>query len=375
MKFQTSTSIDEHNISSFQAALVLLTYILSTGSIVLPASVAQEAGADAWLSVLIATLCGVLMMYIYILITDMYPYMSLMEINNEIFGKFFGTLLNLLFMYYFFEMGRLVLGEFGQFLKDTTNQATPFIIFYIIGAIISILALSKGIEIVCRLNELLLPIGTIAIGLILIGNLKNLNLSNYLPILENGFTPVFKGSILLNGWFAELVIIIQLSKFIKERKHIRKILISSVLSIGLSFIVGILIIAVFGSITRNLMYPAYNFVRYASFGKSLANLDVLFISVWIMGIFIKIALLTYGFWSCVYEIFKIKNHNLLLFPIFLLLVTMAMTTIKRDGSLVLYLHYTFPIFSICMGYVIPIFILLCAVIKNKFSEKKKKIKS
>ncbi|MCT4594286.1 MAG: spore germination protein [Anaeromicrobium sp.] len=371
MRFNTSTSIEEHNISSFQTALVLLTYILSTAGIVLPASIAQEASIDGWLSVLMATICGIFIMYIYILITDIYPYMSLMEINNEVFGKFFGSLLNFLFMYYFFEMARLVLGEFGQFLKDTTNQVTPFIIFYIIGVSISILALTKGLEIVCRLNELLLPIGTIAIGLILIGNLKNLNFSNYLPLLDNGFYPVFKGTILLNGWLAELVIVIQLSKFIKERKHIKKILFSSVLAIGLSFSVGILIIAVFGSITRNLMYPAYNFVRYASFGKSLAHLDVLFISVWIMGIFIKISLLIYGFWSCVYEIFKIRNHNSLLFPIFLLLISMAMTTIKRDGSLILYLHYTFPLLSISMGYIIPIFILLCVSIKNKFYKNKK----
>lgn len=378
MDFHTSSSIKEHNISSLQLGLLLVTYIVSTADIVLPASVAQEAGRNGWVSVLISTMTGLMIMYVYILITDIYPEKSLMKINDEIFGRFLGTLLNLSFTLYFFEILRAVNGEFSQILKDTTNTSTPYIIFFIISTFISLLALSKGLETIARLNELLLPAGFIALSLIILANVKNMDFTNFLPIIEDGWYPVLKGSIVLNGWLAELVVLIQLSKYIKQRKNIKKILCSSVILIGFAFLGGSLIVAVFGTITKNLMYPAYNFVRYASFGQYIQHIDVIFVSVWITGILIKVSLLTYGFWSCVCHIFRVKKGNILLFPIFILSISISATTIKRDGSLILYLHYTYPLFSIFYGYILPIFILICALIKNKFKRKrkeKKKIKS
>lgn len=100
---------------------------------------------------------------------------------------------------------------------------TPMIVLITLIIIILFIVNYYGLKILCRFNELIFPIMFIGILLTVLLAIPLMDLSNLLPILDNGIKPVISTSLPLLGVpFAEIFIIVILYPYLNNQNHFKK---------------------------------------------------------------------------------------------------------------------------------------------------------
>lgn len=357
--------LEKGRISAFQFGLLGLTLVIATADVFLPAFVAQEAQQDSWLSVIFGTVSSLAISVLFIQLAKRYPGMTLVEYSSDILGKVLGKLVASFFIFYMIIVAYAVTRELGDIFVTSFNPDAPLVIYSLITILVAAYAVHNGLEVIARVNQLMLPFGLGILGFIALANIKETDLTNYLPVLENGIIPPLKGAVLIQGWLMELIILLQFVPFVKDKKNIGKSFSLTIVVLGLSMLLGTLTIAVFGKLTSQLIFPALEYVRYASIGEYVKNLDITIMGVWIIGIFIKITVAYYGIVLGISQLFGFKSYKSMIVPVGLLITTISVSASERLNGVFNYSHFTFPFFSFSIAFFIPTLLLVVSFIRKK----------
>ena len=357
--------LEKGRISALQFGLLGLTMVIATADVFLPAFVAQEAQQDSWLSVIFGTASSLVISILFILLAKRFPGKTLVEYSSEILGKVLGKLIAFFFIFYMLIVGYAVLREVGDIFVTSFNPDAPLIIYSLITVLVAAYAVHNGLEVIARVNQIMIPFGLGMLVLIALVNIQVTDLTNYLPILENGFIPPLKGALLIQAWLLELVIMLQFVPFVKDKKNITKSFTLTIIILGLSMLLGTLTIAVFGKLTSQLIYPALEYVRYASIGEYIKNMDITIMGVWIIGLYIKITIIYYGIVLGISQFFGFKSYKSMIIPVGLLIITLSVSASERMNGVFNYAHFTFPFFSFFIAFFIPLLLLTVSLIRKK----------
>lgn len=359
--------LEKGRISAFQFGLLGITMVISTADVFLPAYVAQEAQQDSWLSVIFGTLSSLVISILFILLAKKFPGKTLVEYSCELLGKVAGKVVASLFILYMLQLGYSVIRQLGDIFVTSFNPDAPLIIYSLITVLVGAYAVHNGLEVIVRVNQLTLPFGLGILGFISLVNITETDLTNYLPILENGIVPPLKGAVLIQAWLLELVILLQFVPYVKDKKNIGKSFTLTTVILGFSMLLGTLTIAVFGKLTSQLIYPALEYVRYATIGEYVKNLDITIMGVWIIGLFIKVTILYYGVVLGISQLFGFKSYKPMIVPVGLLFITLSVSTSERVSTVFNFGHFTFPFLSFFIAFFLPLLLFLVSLARRKKS--------
>jgi spore germination protein KB len=357
-------------ISVRQFLMLSITYVISTADVFLPAFIAQESKEDSWIAVIVGTIAALIVVNIFITLGLKFPGKTIVQYSCDILGKPLGKVMGFLYAYFFLLISWAVARELEEIYVIAFNPESPILIYGIIAIIVCAYCLKHGLEVLARLNEILLPIGMIILAFIAVVNLPQVNFSNYLPVFYNGFIPSLRGGLLIQTWLSETVILLMLIPFIREKQKIRKYLNISIIILSFTLMTGVLTIGVFGAtLTSKLLFPALEYVRYASLGPQIQNLDISIMIVWTSGIFVKIALSYYAGTLALSQLFGFKSYKSLLVPIGILIVVFASISSRMLVEMLHFLKYDIPIYFFVMSFVFPLLLLIVSIIrKNKLKK-------
>lgn len=356
-------------ISPFQLSLLVITSQIATSDIFLPAFIAQEAGRDSWISVLIGGLFSLIIVNIFLTLGLRHPDRTLIQYSCDLLGKPTGKIVGLLFILFFLSISWMTTRKLGEIYVTSFNQFVPIVVIFIITIAVSAFAVLNGIESIARVNEVLLPIGISVLILIAILNIQNMDMGKFLPVLYNGIVPPLKGSLLILAWVVRTILVLQLIPFTKRKEKIRTSVNFAIGLLILSLLLGTLITSVFGEYTKKLIIPALEYVRYAKLDPFIQNFDITIIVVWISGIFIEISLTFYVSVHCIAQLFSLKSYKNLIVPTGILIITFATISPKSLIELLNFLHYIFPFYVIAMALVLPLILLFASLIKGSTTKK------
>lgn len=356
---------EKGKISALQFALLGITLVIATADVFLPSFVAQEAQQDSWISVIIGTISSLLISMLFIFLAKRFPGMTIIEYSTVILGKVFGKIVGAFLIIYLLVVGYAVTREMGDIFVTSFNPDSPLVIYCIVNVLVAAYAVYSGLETIARINDITIPLGLGILGVITLANIKETDFTNFLPILENGFIPPIKGALLIQAWILELVILLMFTPFVKDQKNIGKSYSFSIIVLSISLLLGTLTIAVFGNLTQHLIFPALEYVRYASIGEYIKNLDITIMGVWIIGISIKIIIVYYAIVLGLSQLFSLKSHKPLIIPVGCLLITLSVSSSERLSGVFNFTHYTFPFYSFFTAFFIPLMLLVTAIIRKK----------
>ncbi|MFZ5988485.1 MAG: GerAB/ArcD/ProY family transporter, partial [Bacillota bacterium] len=146
-------------ISSLQFMFLIITLVIATADVFLPAFVAQEAERDSWISAIIGTISSLVIVNIFIALALRHPDKTFIEYSCDILGKPLGKLCGFIFLYYVFMVTVMVTKQLGEIFVTSFNPEAPILIYIISVILVASYAVGKGIEVISRVNEILLPIG------------------------------------------------------------------------------------------------------------------------------------------------------------------------------------------------------------------------
>ncbi|MEY8000832.1 GerAB/ArcD/ProY family transporter [Clostridium sp. Mt-5] len=209
-------------ITPLQVTFLLIGSMIGIGILSLPNDLINIAKQDAWISAVIG---GVYPLYIVIiasLLCKRYPEKNILSLSRKCFGKFFGNVLNLIFLLYFVLFATAVAIEISMVLETLVvsflSTLKILIALFFLAAYTSI----KGLKVLARVNELMF-LYTVLLSLILTTALSKGTYLNICPILGSGVLNIIRASKHSAFAYGGVEIILLIYPYITDKTRIMRV--------------------------------------------------------------------------------------------------------------------------------------------------------
>ncbi|NHM27557.1 endospore germination permease [Desulfofundulus sp. TPOSR] len=357
--------IEKGRISSRQLAMLLFTLVISTVDVYLPAVVAGVAGRDAWITVILAVLYAFIIWAVAIGLASRFPRQTVIHYSKEVLGPILGGFIGLLLIIFFFFVGASVTRMLADVMVTAFMPSTPLVVFTTSVMLVASYAVFSGLEVIARVNEIMLPLGLAALIFVGFGSLPQVDFGRYLPLMERGLGPVNWGSIILVSTVAEIVIVLMLYPYINGQTRVGVNGLWVLLGLGAAMQIGVLAIGLFtAEVTAAMNFPALEMVRAIRLGAFMTHLDVVIVAVWVGGIFLKLALLYYVVTLGLAQWLGLSSYQPLLAPVGIWMVIYSLFAYHSIADFWALELKVFPGYSLFHTFLIPLFLLVVAWVRG-----------
>ncbi|KKI89185.1 spore gernimation protein KB [Bacillus sp. SA1-12] len=365
--------MDQQKISALQLFYVIIGFEVGNKLIFGGGGSAKQ---DAWLTILIGMVFGMILMLIYVKLSDYYPGDTLIQMIPKIIGKYLGYPIILYYLCYFTFLASTACRDFSDLIYSTILTDTPMPVITVSFMVLMIYCLSGGVEAFARMGEAVFPIYIFSLIVIwiLLFTVPGFTINNLAPILGNGVNPVVKTVFPyeITFPFGETVIITMFLPLLYKKKHARKAGLAIILIGGVLLVTNTIInISVLGpEIYSQTPYPLMRATRMVSIADFLERFDALVILMMVAGVFFKVGGWMYGVSVGITQLFNLKNQRSIILAIGTIIIPLSFLyadnySEARDVGI----KFIHPYLHIPLQMIIPIVLVLIAFIRNKFNLK------
>jgi spore germination protein KB len=362
--------LEKGKISARQMGMIMFPVIVATGDLLVPAITAKHAEQDMWISPILGSITGFLVVFIVYQLNKSYPQQTIIQYSGQIIGKIPGKVIGLLFLLFLLHVNGLIIRQYGEFVVGNFLVNTP--LHFIISTIMFICAfvVRAGLEVLARTAEVIVPLVIllwIIICALLIGEM---DVNHMFPIMDQGIMPALKGAITPMSWFTHFVLISFCLPFVTDRKKgMKSGMISVIVVMVILFMLNITTLLVFGGLSATLTYPVMSAVRYISLADFLEHLESLIMALWVSSAFIKISAYYYALVLGTAQWLNLSDYRSIVFPLGLLLVLFSFWSLPNLQEMN-HLFRLVPFNNMTFEMVIPILLFLIHIIRRKRGEVK-----
>jgi len=317
----------------------------------------QNSGKDAWISVLLGTILGIIILYLYNLIKKNLNNNSLTEtLKSTKLGIFY----NFIFIIFYLYLMCIVLMLLPLFVNSFYLLTTPKLAINIPFIILAIYITFKGKEVIENLSNFLCVFSLVIILFFAFTLTSYSDFSNLIPVLSNGTNNVIKCAIFYAAITAvPQIITIDYSNNFKD--NIKDYLLSTT---TLFLIIFFTIITLGEPLLKIYSFPEYTVLRQIKILKFIENIENISAFIWYFDLFIMLSCLTNNLKNALP-----KKYNLIYFYILIILVIIITSFgIDKNYIYVLEIVYHHPLILF-----IFFFIFMTLLIYLKFKNTKKNI--
>lgn len=287
--------ISVHQFFMLGAGVLLGTTFLPISSVATGA-----AGRDGWMSVLPAFALAIPFALIVLSLMNRYPRKNLLQISEQLFGRWIGKGIGIVYIAITAYFGGLLLAQSGDIFGRSIMPITPRYVFYVGGIILVFYLVQSGIEVFARFAEVVFPLVTVALVLNVGLSIPRMERGEYLPVLENGLKPLLAAGFKIAPFSMEYILLLSgLLVFLptakQEMAKLKTGVWKTAILIGiLNTLVVLIQILVFGpDETTRLIYGLLVLGKMVEVSRTVAGVESLFMMVWLGALVIKVTALFY----------------------------------------------------------------------------------
>ncbi|WP_141433226.1 GerAB/ArcD/ProY family transporter [Bacillus sp. 03113] len=304
-------------INKYQLFAMIILFLIGSSTLF---QLGMEAKQDAWIVVIIGMLSSLILLSLFLFIQKKELDKNLVQMFTYYFGPFFGSLLVILYSLYFMYESMRNFRDFGELTLMTFLPQTPISIVMLIMLLLSLYAIYKGIEVVFRIGEFIIP-GVLFFHLLLFVLYicsRIVHFDNLLPILENGFIFVVKKSFPDPFFFpfGQMVLFLMFWSYLNEQEKMTKTTIYAYFTSGILIMLHSLFnVAILGTTYAKISnIPMLSSVRIIQIADVVERFDALVILLIFAGLFIKATLWYLAAVFGLQQLLK-KDYRKLAFPV------------------------------------------------------------
>lgn len=351
-------------ISDKQGICIMVLTIIGTSIIIV---MGLDAKQDLWLANILSILMALPVIMIYSRLHYIFPGKDLFDILDFCFGKFIGKIISILYIWFAFHIGVLIISDFGYFINILSLHETPDVIPRMAIAILGIWAVKEGIEVLGRWAEFFTPIIILFISMIILLSIPNMNLDNIRPVLFNGIKPVLKGAFYSFAFpYAETILLTMFFADFKTRKSPYKVYIAGLIIGGIILVIfnltNILVLGV-NTMSRSY-YPSYNVASRIHVGNIFQRLESISEIVFLLGGFIKMSICLLSVSKGISKLFGYNNYRFIVTPIALLMGTLSLS-IDSIIEVIEFASTVSPYYKFPFQVIVPVVLWITAEIKKR----------
>ncbi|NHM28387.1 GerAB/ArcD/ProY family transporter [Desulfofundulus sp. TPOSR] len=357
---------DPGKISGLQMVYLLINVVGATALVFLPGFTASIVERDAWVTPVLATLPG---FYVILVITALgrrFPDRTIVQYIEKLLGPWLGKIIAFFYVLFFLHVNGVIVREFGELVAAAIMPQTPQVVFSALMVAVCSYGVYHGLEVVARVMELIYPLMLILFGLILILVSGHMQPANLFPMLQHDFKTIIRASLNPIAWRGEVFLLGMFFPYLARPDLARRNGIIAVAAIGLILTINALACtAVFDVSTGRFNFATFELVRLAGFGTFLTRLDAIWIIIWIVGIFGKIALFHYAAIMGTVQLLRLKDHRTVIVPLSILLIALSLSQFKNLTEMVAWINGPWIPYAFLFEMGIPTFLLLLAFLREK----------
>lgn len=292
-------------LTNMQIALLVLFAGIANALFFVPGESVTIAYQDAWISIILATgITALLSTYPLAQMGMSFPGQTIIQYSTNILGKVGGKLAGILMTFIFFQLHTWTLREFSEIGIEFLPE-TPFLTFFIILSVVTTFAVFQGIEVIGRCAQFIFPLGLMALVLVGLMNITNINLNNLWPVLDIKASTLLKSTFTPIDWLSAGVVFGVITAYSNKPRGLKK---AGLIAIGASglilTIVSLIIISVFGSVFLDKTnFPLFLLALYGRLG----SLEAIIIAVWYAWVFVRTAIFAYATCVSILHLFGLKD--------------------------------------------------------------------
>ncbi|MFE4709853.1 endospore germination permease [Paenibacillus sp. NPDC056722] len=351
----------QERVSSLQMSMLFLFFMTGSSIVIVPAPLTNIAGNGAWISLLIASTMGMILLSGILYLNRRAPDLSLVEQSRSVLGNIPTLLLLIPFTcVLFWNIAGIVL-EIGTFFKSTMLKETPtYAVNSMFFVTIALTALA-GIEVIARMATLFftLMFGCIVLVWVLVAGLYH---PEYLlPVMPDGIRPILNAAYVVYGFpYSELVVFSIILPFVKSEdkpklsKHMYLALIVNAITLIVSVLSSIMVL---GPLSGDLKYSLYQLARLIYFQEIIERIESVIGFALIIGFYFKASILMLILIKTLKDLLGLKNERLIALPVAFICLLLSVTTYTKESELEELVNLTWPLLN-NLAYALPFLLIL-----------------
>ena len=320
----------KEKITSYQFLAIMFLVPYGTASLFF---LTPDTKSDIWIAMLLYALVSIIIQMIYISLFNKYPEDSIVTYLPKIYGKYIGSILSVIYIWFFAYDAARGLRDFTELTTSFALIRMPMYITASVFMIVITYSVYKGIENIgsmAQIGFMIMIFSSILIFILLSMTRGVFKFYGVYPILHIGFIKLIS-----KGWklsmfpYGEFITMTMLYPFFIQKTKLKKaVIFTSILEGVFLALNNILFIVTIGyEFASSTAYPLLEALRLVHIGDFLNRLDIIFIVVLMLGGFFKISVLMYASALGISQVFKVKNWELVctILGVLVLITSLIMT--------------------------------------------------
>lgn len=362
-------SIEGGQISTRQAMLLLTMTLSVTTILFLPGLAAGIAKQDSWMVPIIPTPVALTIVWFMSVLARRHPGLSLVQISEAVYGRFVGKALGAAFIFWLIHTNAVIIRELAELVKTTILMATPIEVVEGMTALVAVILVILGLEVMARTNELITVNLTIAFSIVLLLAAKDFHPERLTPVLEHGLLPVLKASVSPAAFRGEVVLLGMIMPFLEERNR--------VLKIGFWAVTVPLLLLVFLNAASVMMFgpeevgriisPTLELARTVQVAGFVERIEALVVATWIGGTFVKIAFFHYAAVLALAQVTGLSDYRPLAFPVGAVTTVLGIAIFDNILELLDYISEIWGPYGLTFEFGFPLLLVAGSLIRGTAS--------
>lgn len=362
----------EHKITARQmedmVALTLISSTVVTGS----SDIAEQ---DTWFCMLVAFALVIPMLWVHSQILELYPgrdyYGNILRACGPVAGK---AVLAALLLYSLL-LGSMYLRVFGEFIHTLNMPETPLIVILCAIAATVIYTLKNRLYVVARLSKFMILVLIFSILISGILGIGKMDFNNLKPVLQRGFEPIYRGSLLIFALpMGEVVACGPLFGGLDRKSKIFPTLLKgTVIAVLALLFANVRNLLILGRAATIFTFVSYECVSTISIGEFLTRFEVLIGFNLLLGGFVKTCVFLFSTCEGVAKLFGMDDYEPLAAPCMLLMLTISQIVYANMEEVFNCEEYL-PYASLPFQVALPVAVLIVGKIRLAGKKKRRKPK-
>lgn len=379
MKRSGDISDNKYVITSRQSASIISSTIIGVGVLTLPRVTAEYSKEAGWISTILGALVAMLAIAVITKLWERFPGKNIVTYAPDILGTpkapWVGRILSLpvcLGIIIFWALYTVVVARtFGEVVVTTVLTQTPLEIIILTMLATAMLLVMYDIEVVARVNEVLLPIIIFPVLLIGLSSFQSAKLENILPLFFLDWNSFFIGVLTSAYAYLGFEVMLIFFAYVQPGTQVMKANLIGIAIPGLIYtLITISGISVFGvEELRLLAWPTLELVKVTEVpGLILERMESAFLGVWVAAVFTTVGNLYYAISVMINQTLGIRSDKGRRIIAFLLLPLLYWLSLQPPNIHELF-RYQGILGNIGGGivFVLPLLLWLGALVRKKSS--------
>lgn len=361
-------------ISGLQFGVLVMLYVVGTSILLVPSSFSQIvkfAKEDTWISIIAVTIIGLILVSFYDYMGRKFGNRTLVEMIEEVFGKWIGKSISSLWCAYTLLLASLVLRNLGDLMTTQVLADTPIQAILALFLATGIIGARSGLEVTGRTAEIFVPWVVFFFLILIFFNVPNVNGTNMQPMFHQDIRTLMYSMIPnIGSPYLELVVFLMIYPAVNQQKKATKgIYIGMLIGSFMILITTVMIILVFGPDTvERITFSSYVLGKKISLGRFVERIEVVVAILWILSAYVKMTVLLYVTAIGISKTTGSKSHQPLLLPIGLVIMALSIISYPDFAYFKTFFTNTWTPLAATFGIVLPVILVITAMIRGKWNK-------